>query len=258
LIVKIKKLDIRGMTHAVILGGFLVIFAVVGVGYLVATHAASIPMAMDLAQPECGMSINGNAINQSSYAMIGVNTTTGIWSNNSCARAEASHFSNYSLYLVPNYPSATCTRLHYSTPYACGAAAAHYSAQYAASQGLRGSQWWIDTESGAHWGGSTTDRINMLKGVIQGLKDKRASFIGFYANLSDWASLTGNWHNGYAFWIAEGGNQGLTVSQAQSLAPRIKAAWCGKATGGPNYWVQVEGGVSGIASGRIDVSFSCR
>lgn len=39
---KIKKLDARGFSHDVILVGFVVIFAIAGVGYIVASHAASI------------------------------------------------------------------------------------------------------------------------------------------------------------------------------------------------------------------------
>lgn len=259
---KLTKLNARGMTHAVVLGAFLIIFAIVGVGYMVYSRAATpVPMAMDLAQPECGWSLNGNVINASSYAMIGVNTTSGIWSSNGCLRAEASHFRSYSLYIVPNWPSAKCSSLGYTTPAACGQAAAHYSFQYAVNQGVNAANWWIDTEAGAGWGGSTAQRVAMLNGIVQGLRDKHASFVGFYSNLSDWASLTGNWRNNQPFWIADGNNQNLTVNQAISLSPRIKAAWCSKQTGGPNYWVQVEGGVSGVSSPnsrRVDVSFSCR
>ncbi|MDB5171195.1 MAG: hypothetical protein JWO35_889 [Candidatus Saccharibacteria bacterium] len=38
---KIKKLDVRGFSHDILMVAFVVIFAVVGVGYVVASHADS-------------------------------------------------------------------------------------------------------------------------------------------------------------------------------------------------------------------------
>lgn len=259
--VKIQRLNMRGVSHEIVLIGFLVIFAVIGTAYIVATHAATPQMAIDLSSPQCGWSINTNALHAENitYGMIGINTTNGIWSNNSCVHTEASYFAHYYLYIVPNYPSATCSRLGYNTPYACGVAAAHYSYTYALSQHLDAYNWWIDTESGAGWASNTANNRSMLSGIYDGLHQKGAGFIGFYSTQGMWNSITGNWGNHHAFWLSEGSNQGLSVGQAAQLGTRIVGAWCGKATGGPNYWVQVEGGVSGLSpNGRIDLSFSCR
>lgn len=42
---KLKKLDIRGFTHDILMVAFVVVFAVAGVGYIVASHADSCPPA---------------------------------------------------------------------------------------------------------------------------------------------------------------------------------------------------------------------
>lgn len=40
---KITKLDVRGFSHDIILVGFVVVFAIAGVGYVVASHADRCP-----------------------------------------------------------------------------------------------------------------------------------------------------------------------------------------------------------------------
>ncbi|MDB5171193.1 MAG: hypothetical protein JWO35_887 [Candidatus Saccharibacteria bacterium] len=42
---KIKKLDVRGFSHDILMVAFVVVFAIAGVGYIVASHADSCPPA---------------------------------------------------------------------------------------------------------------------------------------------------------------------------------------------------------------------
>jgi len=86
-------------------------------------------------------------------------------------------------------------------------------------------EWWLDVETANSWETNTANNIAELQGEVDALKSRGVASVGFYANGSDWQTITGatNAFAGYPSWRAGTGSQ--TAAQA----------YCGTTgfTGGP-------------------------
>jgi hypothetical protein len=74
--------------------------------------------------------------------------------------------------------------------------------------------WWLDVESANSWTSNTAFNIDELQGEADYLTSVGAASVGFYANTSDWQTITGNTtaFSGYKSWVPGAS----TLSQAQA------------------------------------------
>jgi hypothetical protein len=74
--------------------------------------------------------------------------------------------------------------------------------------------WWLDVESANSWTSNTAFNVDALQGEADYLTSVGAASVGFYANTSDWQTITGNTaaFSGYRSWVPGAS----TLSQAQA------------------------------------------
>ena len=75
-------------------------------------------------------------------------------------------------------------------------------------------QWWLDVESANSWTTNTAFNVDALQGEADYLSSVGAASVGFYANSSDWQTITGNTSSfaAYRSWVPGAGS--LTQAQA--------------------------------------------
>ena len=75
--------------------------------------------------------------------------------------------------------------------------------------------WWLDVESANSWTTNTSFNVDELQGEAEYLKSVGAASVGFYANASDWQTITGNTSSlaAYPSWVPGAGS----LSQAQAM-----------------------------------------
>ncbi len=103
-------------------------------------------------------------------------------------------------------------------------------------------EWWLDVETANSWETNTANNVSELQGEVDALKADGAASVGFYANGSDWQTITAGTtlFASYPSWRAGTGSQ----IGAQ--------AYCGTTgfTGGPIKYSQ-------YASGGYDADVRC-
>jgi hypothetical protein len=74
--------------------------------------------------------------------------------------------------------------------------------------------WWLDVESANSWTSNTAFNVDELQGEADYLSSVGAASVGFYANSSDWLTITGDTTSfaGYQSWVPGAS----TLSQAQA------------------------------------------
>ncbi len=103
-------------------------------------------------------------------------------------------------------------------------------------------EWWLDVEAANSWESSTQNNVADLQGAVAYLQAQGVTSVGFYANASDWQTITGDTTAFASFpsWRPGGGSQHLASS------------FCGTTgvTGGPVKYSQ-------YASGGYDADVRC-
>lgn len=192
---------------------------------------------VDVSYPNCRTSIPKTA-----FGIVGV--TGGLfYSYNSCLPAEASRFSNLSLYTNTGW-YVQSTHINPASPKACdssdqtclaynyGYNAAADAVSHAQASGVSSSTWWLDVETSNSWSGDTSQNRSSLQGSYDALRISTASTVGVYSTTAQWQTVTGGWANGWPNWGA------TTVSTAKQAAKYCS----GHAfTGGPTYLIQYSG-----------------
>jgi hypothetical protein len=159
------------------------------------------------------------------WAIVGVNGGLDFTAN-PCLRAEVARVSTVTLYANTGYPGfaygqrfATSPRdCHSNSPtclaYNYGYAAGMYTVEYAASQGIHGTMWWLDVETDNSW---TTDPLANraeIAGEAAAIQHSTViARIGIYSYPGQWDLITDNWTNGLPNWVATGSLE-RTVAQA--------------------------------------------
>ena len=199
----------------------------------------------DVSYPNCSARISKTA-----FGVVGV--TGGLsYSYNGCLAAEASHFSNLSLYMNTGWNSQS-PHINALNPRLCGAGdnnclaynygynAALDAINYAASQTVRSSAWWLDVETSNTWNSDTNQNRNSLQGSYDALVSNGAATVGAYSTTAQWQTITGGWLNGWPNW-------GATTWST----PRQAAAYCKghQFTGGLTYLIQYKG--------KLDQDYAC-
>jgi hypothetical protein len=190
---------------------------------------------VDVSWPNCSASIP-----KTGFGIVGV-TGGKNFSQNSCLKAEAAHFSNLSLYVNTGYPGQGTSLAYQNTPQACGTFdlncvaynygynAGIYAFNYAESQGVSSDTWWLDVETMNTWSSDIAQNRSSLQGEFDALKDAGIGTIGVYSTTYQWGVITGGWQNNLPSWGA------TTWTTAKQAAKYCKGH---EFTGGPSYLMQ--------------------
>jgi hypothetical protein len=203
---------------------------------------------VDVSYPNCSVSLPKVA-----FGVVGVNHGV-VYSTNECLKAQASAFSNLSLYLNTGL-NASSTSTYYQTASAncngnVSCAAYNYgynyavnAVNYASSQGVHSATWWLDAETSNTWNSDVAQNQRSLQGAHDALSANGATTIGVYSTTAQWNTITGGWKNGWPSW---GATTWTTAKQA--------AGYCTghEFTGGPSLLMQYKSKQS-----KLDQDYAC-
>jgi hypothetical protein len=192
---------------------------------------------VDVSYPNCSASVT-----KAAFGIVGVNHGL-LYSYNGCLVTEAARFSNLSLYMNTGWYDQS-THINPASPLTCTAGdsnclaynygydAALDSINYAHSQGVYSSTWWLDVETANSWSADVNQNRSSLQGSYDAIKDNAAANVGVYSTSAQWQNITGGWQNDWPNW---GATTWTTAKQA--------AKYCtGHAfSGGPTYLIQFSG-----------------
>lgn len=88
-----------------------------------------------------------------------------------------------------------------------------------ATQTPQPDEWWLDVESANSWEQTTTNDVQALAGEVAYLQSQSVTAIGFYANSSDWATITGDTTAFAAFpsWLPGAGAERQAQTRCSSI-----------------------------------------
>jgi hypothetical protein len=192
----------------------------------------------DVSYPNCRATVS-----KAGFGIVGVTAGFG-FSGNSCLAAEASHFSNLSLYVNTGYPGQSYGLKYQSSPNACAATdldclaynygynAGLYAVNYAKSQAVWSTTWWEDVETMNSWTSDYAQNQQSLLGQRDALSAAGVTTVGVYSTTAQWGTITGGWQN---LWPSWGATTWRTAKQA--------ATYCTghEFTGGASYLMQYKG-----------------
>jgi hypothetical protein len=203
---------------------------------------------VDISYPNCSATIPAV-----SFGIVGA-TGGLVFSHNSCASAEAQHFSDLSLYANTGLNASRSSSYYTQAQVGCngdtscaaynyGFNAAKDAISYASSQGLSSNKWWLDVETSNTWNKDTLQNQKSLQGGYDALVASGATTVGVYSTTAQWQSITGSWQNNWPSW---GATTWTTASQAQSYCTGHQF------TGGPSLLMQYRAKQS-----KIDQDVAC-
>lgn len=189
----------------------------------------------------------------STFGVVGV-TGGLVFHPNPCLFQEAHWFTNLSFYMNTGYAGKDAAKKYASFPLRCnpsdesclsynfGYNAGLYAVNYAASQYVHASMWWLDVETENSWSANTEYNRASLVGMVHAIQQNTLlPTIGFYSYPGQWNSITGNWFNGYPNWAATGSDN---IQMAMSYCH-------GQAfNGGPTWLTQY--------TTRLDDDYACK
>jgi hypothetical protein len=203
---------------AVFVGMVLAVVTLGVQGAFASSVYATGSLGVDVSYPNCQ-----TAIPKVDFGIVGV-TDGLVYSHNLCVSAEASHFSDLSLYINTGLNASKSSSYYVAAQQGCGGnaycAAYHYgynagkdALAYARSQGLSSQKWWLDVETSATWNKDTLQNQMSLQGEHDALTAGGATTIGVYSTTAQWQDVTGSWQNGWPSW---GATTWTTAKQAQT------------------------------------------
>ena len=217
-------------------------------GALASSVYATGSTGADVSYPNCT-----NSIPAVSFGIVGV--TSGIvYSHNPCAVAEASHFTNLSLYMNTGLNASTTSSYYvqaqagcngdvYCAAYNYGSNAAKDAISYANSQGIYSTKWWLDVESTNTWSNDSLQNQKSLQGAYDTLVANGSTMLGVYSTTAQWRAITGSWQNNWPSW---GATTWTTAKQAMTYCTGHQF------TGGPSLLMQYKSRQS-----KIDQDVAC-
>jgi hypothetical protein len=203
---------------------------------------------VDVSYPNCTTSVPKVA-----FGVVGVSRGV-VYSTNECLKKQASAFTNLSLYVNTGL-NATTNSTYYQTAaancngdVACAAYNYGYNSatnaiNYAHSQGVHSSTWWLDAETSNTWNGDVLQNQKSLQGAHDALSANGATTIGVYSTTSQWNTITGGWRNNWPSW---GATTWTTAKQAGSYCSGHEF------TGGPSLLMQYKSKQS-----KVDQDYAC-
>ncbi len=201
----------------------------------------------DVSWPNCSAKAPTGGV----FGIVGVTGGRG-FSQNSCLAKQAAWFKNLSLYVNTGYPGQMTALTYQNSPRVCpttdwnclaynyGYNAGQYAANYAQSQGVTSSTWWLDVENNTSWSSDYLQNQSSLQGETDALKAVGVTTVGVYSTTAQWQSITNGWQNNLPNWGATTWN---TAKQA--------AKYCTghNFTGGGTLLLQF--------TGRLDQDYAC-
>lgn len=203
-------------------------------------------VGVDASWPNCSAQPPAHA----AFGVVGV-TDGADYSQNPCLAQEASWFHSLSLYtntdwydksshINPTSPKVCANGDENCLAYNYGYNAALDALNYANSQNVHASMWWLDVETGNTWNTNTTQNQNSLQGEYDALLANGVTAVGVYSTTAQWATITGSWLNQWPNWGA------TSVTTAAQAAPFCSGH---QFTGGPTYLIQF--------TGTLDQDYAC-
>ncbi len=172
---------------------------------------------------------------------------------NPCLTKETTWFSRYALYMNTGYPGRSYGKKYMNSPQQCGStddeclaynygfAAAAYGTRLAAQDGAYSDLWWLDVETDNSWTNNTQVNRAVLEGAVAAIRQNSLfAQVGIYSTPSQWATITGKWHNHLPAWIGTG------LLTAQSAAKQCHT----KAFTGGSFWVSQY-------TTKLDINVTC-
>ena len=201
----------------------------------------------DVSWPNCSAKPPTNA----AFGIVGITGGLG-FSQNSCLAKQSSWFNNLSLYVNTGYPGSYRGLDYKNYPLTCadtdlnclaynyGYNAGLYAVNYANSQNVRSSTWWLDVETENSWTNDPAQNRQSLQGEYDALLAAGATTIGAYSTTYQWSIITGTWKNGWPNW---GASTWRTAKQAKTFCTGHEF------TGGKTYLIQY--------LGKLDQDYAC-
>lgn len=191
-------------------------------------------VGIDVSYPNCATKLP-----TADFGIVGVNGGR-VYNYNPCLAAQAKKFGNLSLYIntglnatpdSPYYVAAQqgCNGDALCAAYSYGYAAAVDSLNYAASQGVSSTKWWLDVETENSWNADVMQNRQSLKGAYDALVASGASLVGVYSTTYQWGVITGDWQNNWPSW---GATTWTSAKQAKTYCTGHEF------TGGPTLLIQ--------------------
>ncbi len=175
-------------------------------------------LGVDISYPNCSA-----AIPSVNFGVVGV-TGGLVFSRNSCAAAEAKHFTDLSLYVNTGLNTSSSSQYYTQAQVGCngdancaaynyGSNAAKDAITYANAQDLSSTKWWLDVETSNTWSTNALQNQKSLQGEYDALLANGTTTVGVYSTSAQWQSITGSWQNNWPSW---GATTWTTAKQAQS------------------------------------------
>jgi hypothetical protein len=127
--------------------------------------------------------------------------------------------------------------------YNYGYSAGKDAVNYALSQGLHSSKWWLDVETMNTWSSDSAQNQKSLQGEYDAIAATGATTIGAYSTSAQWQTITANWQNNWPSW---GATTWTTPKQAQAYCTGHQF------TGGPSLLMQYKSKQS-----KLDQDVAC-
>ena len=189
----------------------------------------------DVSWPNCSATPPSNP----HFGIVGVSDGTG-YSQNPCLANEATWFpsinldvntgwNDQSIYLNPTSPKVCAVGDSNCLAYNYGYNAGLYAVNYANSQNVHASAWWLDVETGNTWNSNVVQNQNSLQGEYDALQASGVTTVGVYSTTAQWQSITGSWRNNWPSW---GATTWTSATQALTYCTGHQFTW------GPSYFMQ--------------------
>lgn len=187
------------------------------------------------------------------FGIVGV-TGGLVFHPNPCLFEESHWFESFTLYMntgyvgkaraaqYANYPQKCASSDEACFAYDFGYNSAMYALNYAASQYVHSSVWWLDVETENSWSTNMAYNRASLNGMVDAIRQHTIlPTIGFYSYPGQWDTITGKWQNYFPNWVATG-----------DVSAQKAAAYCsGQAfNDGPTWLTQY--------TTRLDNDYACK
>lgn len=203
----------------------------------------------DVSWPNCSATPPRNP----HFGIVGVSDGTG-YSQNPCLAQEVAWFPSINLYVNTGWNNQS-VHLNATSPKLCAADdnnclaynygynAGLYALNYASSQNVHASAWWLDVETSNTWNTDVAQNQHSLQGEYDALAAHGVTTVGIYSTTAQWQSVTGGWINNWPSW-------GATTWTSSTGA----FTYCTghQFTGGPSYFMQYQPKRS-----RLDQDVAC-
>ena len=202
----------------------------------------------DVSYPNCSAKIPA-----SSFGIVGVNGGR-VYNYNPCLKTQVKNFKDVSLYVNTGLNASQDSQYYVAAQVGCngdalcaaynyGYAAAVDSYNYAISQGVNSSKWWLDVETENTWNVDVAQNQMSLQGARNALIAKGAQLVGAYSTTVQWGEITGGWTNNWPNW---GASTWTSATQAKKFCTEHEF------TGGPTLLIQFQDKKT-----RLDQNVAC-